>query len=303
MVLDENETVQFKRRWFNALVKSLYWEHYSPHKGRDYHKNDTSLIVKDAMEEIRLMDDSYESAIQWVDKYSRFSLSNWIWTEVLQNPALWVNTSFINSALINCDDTLTSPAKEAITYGYPRPPSEALHKKKSKSRWDRESEVEDCEDEKEVSPTRTTKVLDREVYFFGNEWLHRGDMPKQVVAARMLSGNNDPHALAVDFMVKHDIVRKGRVKGMMLSQADTKQPPGYHLTLNCADPKTIFDLYRSLSARDLSLEDVILSTENFAQQVTRGLPEDVSYSSSDLDRRSRRASSTVLCDEEPAQDF
>jgi hypothetical protein len=74
--------------------------------------------------------------------------------------------------------------------------------------------------------------------------------------ALALTCGEDPYQKTVSLMVDHQLPERAKVKGFMLSQANDKEPPGYHLTLNVSDPRLIFHMFHMLKAVDLNVSEM-----------------------------------------------
>ena len=130
-------------------------------------------------------------------------------------------------------------------------------------------------------------------FYFGRSYNTRLKEPKQEVLAKILLGSEDIHARAVEWMVKHSVVETNSIKGFMLSQASADEPPAYHMSFNCSNPRDIFDLFRLVTAKNRDFSSVLTATAVLANEIENNLPASVNAGARSLDEVQVGASGTI----------
>jgi hypothetical protein len=132
--------------------------------------------------------------------------------------------------------------------------------------------------------------------------MYESRLSKAENMTRMLTCGADPYPLMVQFIVDNNLPELNKVKGFMLSQADDKEPPGYHLTFNSSDPRTIFRLFHLLKASNLDVVEMF-GVNALAEEVSAAARDmRSSISAAEFDRLSgeRDANNRVVLRTRPA---
>lgn len=248
MIIDPEAFDRFYRRHLVSVLTELFWSAHREYgtSGLEWEKH--PAIVQAARREILQVVD-YESAVAWITKFKHANLQHWIWTKVLAESHLHMPGAFINRVIDRYS------RQEYTVHSVARRHPELL---------DLDSVEPDQSPRPRTLAARMRAEAARPYYFPSAE----GHKTKALAVAHMLT-EDDPYASIVDMMAKNNVTGRSRVKGMMLSQANDKQPPGYHLTLNLSDPEKIFRVFHMLNANDFNINK-LLGVDSIASDVDAG---------------------------------
>jgi hypothetical protein len=280
LIVDPEEYRKFRRTYLNAVLQHLYWSSYSSTEGNMWHRPKMNPIAKEAMLDMLRLGNSFEAAEAFIEKYQNYNIDHFIWTRVFDK-ALSLPAFFINYILDNFNSQLKPETVKILDVGaypirgrWPEDIENAPRKRVSIVNDDDEESDEDGE-ELDMAPPARLYPSKQDPYFFGTAWVNRKNTQGNIDIAKLLTGSDDPHVMALEWMAKHRVMEKNRIKGFMLSQASEGdydgEPPSYHMTFNTSDPQNIFDLFRLVTAKNSSFEDVIQSTRRTADEVERQL--------------------------------
>ena len=264
LIVDSQEMDGLKKAYLNGMLRYLYWTNYGTSRGIQYHEPKVNSLTKEAMGAMLELGLGWEKAQAYLDTYRPYNLDHWVWNEVVHQPALNLDAAFILELVANFKGVLGSEEERVLeAKEYPAIRTQRLGYKKPArpSRFGDSDEDSDREDDLDKEPE------EKNTYLFGKNYADRKVIPEQEMLARILSMDDNPHALAVEWMAKHSVMEKSKVKGFMLSQASADEPPAYHMTFNSGDSRVIFDMFRLVTAKNADFSAVINATNTLAGQI------------------------------------
>jgi hypothetical protein len=290
LIVDEEDYKKFYKRHLNSLLKSIYWKGFDMHRNAAYHSKDTHPLVKQAMDDMVKMDSSFEQARAFIDKYSKYQIDNWIWTNVFGNIILHHAPQFVNHVISNYNESFNLHSKNVMVLGgYPKHMQrysrvttslgdEPEYADEDREQDDDENDGEELDDDG-PRPVREEK---RETYDEREERRNRiaTEVQKTVRVfsypgyegqeklAHMLCGDGDVHLAAIEWMAEHGVLRNSRVGGFdLVKDADGS----FRMTFSTDNAAVMFNTYRTATARGLDLNAVIQSTDHLSDRIRESM--------------------------------
>jgi hypothetical protein len=245
-VFDPEEFLEFYKRNLAPALQCRFWSVRND-QGRD-DKSDQHPIIKEAFQEIEKVVD-YDSAVAWMNKYNLYSLSHWIWTDVLNgwlNPAQF--TIFVTN---NFEVSYHRSHKEALR----------LSERKRQSVQSEDESDQTLDDELTDSPSSHRRALARrrpaEPKKTSDPYYFKHDDAKSSgynLASLLAPKDQDPYSTMLKFIIKHDLAGSTKTRGFMLTEAPDNS---FHLSMNLSNPETIFHMFHMLNATDFDINRML----------------------------------------------
>jgi hypothetical protein len=228
MIIDKTEYDKFYRHHLAAMIQFKFWLEHEEHRDQNWEmKHD---YAKQARLDIMKVVD-YESAQAWLDARRAVHINHWIWENMLADK-IWSSPGKFVAAVVEHHQTRHTALHTCALLKPDSAETPSSHQRRQ---------------------LMNGTVSEKRGYYF--------DFPRDKAInhqmAFLMNCGQDPYPSMVEMMASNGLTSTSKGKGMMLSQADDKDPPGYHLTVNVSNPELIFRVFHLMNAMNLDLNEMV----------------------------------------------